>query len=538
MTDYILRPAASRSADDNHLINRLDAAAMVARTNETYYGGHAMAASAATPVDARRRGHNFYLGRPLDAIEDSEVSFTEDTPAVVWARNQRRSVEDWENNFSDRLTFPQYVEAVYYLQRLANDTLEQARVTDFNESANSSSDGDIYAVTPAVANQVLGTFYGSQESADAIAMAILNGILSVGQASKVGPRVQAGMLGLVGSTGAQVLAAASGAVDYRPEGRSPMGVTAEFVPTVDGEATINGRTVRVWGIDHDWDSKAKVELNFPEGDHGWLDDEASAKAALEAVRTGLAMAISVYGHTAAVNSEVDDGDRPNTTAKREMVKIGQFVAAALDTIIQEAGLSEPATALLEKARGKEDYASRRAAVSSFWSFMFGYDGSPDGTFGGLLPHFGAICRGVIDTALAKPQAVSAVVGEDTPALVVKNYRDRGQPRSYKELALDYAFWQKVRDAGAADIATMSLWRVRQVFPPMPMAGECGGVVAVTPTRRRSNHLIKHSRRGTPQECAEAVGSRFMAATDIIQSTSQVLRPEDTDIVDIIDLDLL
>jgi len=538
MTDYILRPAASRSADDNHLINRLDAAAMVARTNETYYGGHAMAASAATPVDARRRGHNFYLGRPLDAIEDSEVSFTEDTPAVVWARNQRRSVEDWENNFSDRLTFPQYVEAVYYLQRLANDTLEQARVTDFNESANSSSDGDIYAVTPAVANQVLGTFYGSQESADAIAMAILNGILSVGQASKVGPRVQAGMLGLVGSTGAQVLAAASGAVDYRPEGRSPMGVTAEFVPTVDGEATINGQTVRVWGISHAWDSKAKVELNFPEGNHAWFADEASARAALDAVRVGLAMAISVYGHATDLNREVEGDRKRRSNTKVGMTRVGQFVAASIDTIIQEAGLSPAATKLLKEAQGKEDYASRRSAVSSFWSYMFGYEGSPNGTFGGLLPHFSEVCRGVIDTALAKPAAVTDLVGSDVPALVVKTYRDKGQPRSCKELAIDYDFWQKVRDAGAADIAAMSMWRVRQVFPPMPMAGECGGVVAATPTLHRSNHLIKHSRKGTPQECAEAAGPRFMVAADIIQSTSQVLRPEDTDIIDIVDLDLL
>ena len=539
MTDFILKPAASRSYEDNHLINRLDATAMVERTNNLYYGGHAMASSAKSPLDARRRGHNFFLGRDLEATEDSEVSFTEDTPAVIWARTKRHTVEAWEAKFSDQLTFPQYVEALYYLQRAADAGLEQVRLDTFSDFADKASVGETNAVTPAVANQVLVAFYGSQSVADTISMAILMAVLSVDQAAKVGPRTKEHSLGLSRSSGAQVLAAASGAVNYRPEGRKQLRVTAEFVHTNDkGEATAKGQTVRVWGISHAWDPKAKVELNFPVGKPAWLDDEASARAALDAVRVGLAMAISVYGHVTSVNSEVAAGDKPNITASRSLARVGQYVASALDTIIQEAGLSQAAQKLLKKARGKETIASQRAAVSSFWSYMFGYDGSPDGTFGGILPRFPEICVGAIDTALTKPEAVSSLVGGDVPALVVKDYRDGGRPRSYKELALDSKFWQRVKDAGAADIATMSMWRVRQFFPTLPMAGECGGVLAFTPTRRRSNHLIKHSRRGTPQECAEAVGPRFMVAADIIQSTSQVLRPEDTDIVDIIDLDLL
>jgi len=539
MTDFIYKNTNQNRGEFTSLIDTLDAEAMIEATNATYYGGEAVAEEGESPIEARIRGYNHFFGRERTG---EPVELTDDTPATVWVRQFPHSVADWEENFSDKLTFAQYAQGILDLQLKAEEGLRLSREEDFKGSTKFAKGGDASKLSNDGVNQVLNAFYVDPLVADEVALLTLNALLGGDPLKAIGPRPRSGSAGLTTISGAQLLAAASGAIDYRPAGRQGLRSTAPFPETDSKGFFTNGsKRVNVRGISHDWDKRAKKPSNIPARSGAWIDDIDVQNQAIDIVKRALAMAISVFGFVAKANSGLEEGEAPEVTGFAGLERVGQYMASALDTLAQTTGLSPAAAEALKKARGGDKgVAARLRAVDGFWSWWFGYDGAPDGTFGGLLPKFPYYCEGALTRALTSGHKLAkGFRGDKTPLLTSKTYvDDNGQLLSYHVLPLDDKFWETVDDAGLVNISTLSTWRVRQFFPSLPMAGECGGVISTKPTRRRSNHLIKHSRLGTVQERADSVGARFLVAAQVIQATSLTLTDEDTDLVDSIDIDNL
>jgi len=521
-------PGIDHDIEEDMMVHCVDFGAMVSLTDLIYYGGKSA---------SRKEGTSHFFGHNLD----EEGHMTEYTPAVIWVEQDSEAVAQYHRVAEPAgLTFPQYVEELYNSQREADGILESDRLTKLTDNIESAKRGSLKTSRGTVVNDILAAYFGSSEVADAVASSIVYTLTRHAQASVIGPGRDKAPVKLFGTSPAQALAQVLGFADYNVNGMTGDKKLSAAKITLPVAESFGDRFTSQHGEEIATScirvGSTKAAKTRPLATGSAATDPQIMGQLVHIVKNAMVQYIvglaAAYKHNSKVAA--NGGDRDEYLFPKVVATLGERVAAELELAILKPGLSDWYLEQLNKAEGKQSAVVRDSSAAYFWGTLVGTQLVGHGTFGGLFPSLPVLCADVIRLSLVHPESFSgSLAGSDVPRIVPtqvtvegESYLDGKQaPPTFFNidlLELPADMWDKVSEAGAQHIAALPVWGSRQFFPPLPMAGECGGSIYATPSRRRSNAVVKHSRAGTPQaSAADTLGARGLVCVELMQKTADM-----------------
>jgi len=523
--DQQTAPGIDIDLEESMAIHSVDFDAMVEHTNNHYYGGLA---------DNRAAGNAYFLGHGADA----DGHMTEETPAVIWTRTLPEYVEQYHRIAEPQgQTFPQYVEALYNTQRAADGALEADRLTKLDANIEAAKRGLLKTTRGTAVNDILAAYYGSIEAAEAVASSIVYTITRSPEASVIGPLSGKSQVRLFGTSPAQALAQVLGFADYNVNGHGQTEKLAATKITLPFARDFGDRFTSQYGEEIATScirvGSTKAAKTRPLNTGSAATDPKLMGELVHIVKNAMVQYITGLAAATSHNSEVvaNEGDKEELRFPKVIDTLGERVARELENAILTRGLSDWYLERLNKAEGHQSQLGRDMAVKFFWETIVGTQRVGSGTFGGLFEGLPVLCSVTIRLALIHPESFSkSLKGADVPRIVTKSLTIPGDispdgtqaPPTFFNvdlLELPESLWERATEAGSKYIETLPVWGTKQYFPPLPMAGECGGSIYDSPSRRRSNAVVKHSRAGTPQaSAADTLGARGLVCVELMQLT--------------------
>jgi len=232
------------------------------------------------------------------------------------------------------------------------------------------------------------------------------------------------------------------------------------------------------------------------------------------------------------------------SAKVAMRYTARHYAGLLAQEVVAAGLLPRLHTDFKTAMGSPSWYLRKHALETFWLHSVGADEVPSRSFNGLVKGFAVWLADVAAALLQLPMdtMLSAGVPQDLVGQLLIF------PGHVSEKSVRWTFAAHRRSLKAME-AALSAHTVAprpsksvmppMVFPPLPYVGECGGQVIVTPSKGRTNWLIKHSCKGIKQErqrSLKGAPAKFLEA--ISNAAAVVVDKADLPIAYQLDLDKL
>ena len=447
-------------------------------TAKLLYGGH---------TDNRAEGHTYFFTHGMDG----NGMLTESSPAVIHCRGDAAFTAAAESfiQANPEATFPELVQAA-----MAYTLANQRRGARLFYGLDAS--------TVATAKAFYAQLIGSMDAVEVLARDTLQAAMGAHSLKAIGPFVN-NRSGLFNTTPQQLAAEALGFVSYdsgKAKRLAPSKVSLPASTPIERGAT-RAASRRPLGTESIQDNQEIMQL---------IADTLVVIAADTVYRSRVAT-------------------RKARTLSVAIIKnASRYYGTMLVRRILVKGLTANLKAAFDELELLGDQTFRSFALEAYWVNAVGLPAAPEADFGGLLPGFIGWLADTVGELLKVPAEVQVAAG--APA----GWAQQRMAFSDHHTAKGAHWFINVASREVADLRATIAEQVRRIertrkgvsangpirFPALPTIGECGGQLAITAPKGRSNWLIKHSAPAIPQARQEpASGQLLMEVLDAVRHGS-------------------